>query len=148
MSSLERAIDTTTDETWYRAGLAFSCTRCGACCTGAPGFVWVNAEEIARLAEFRGMEFDDFTRAFVRQVGSRYSLKEHPGGDCVFWDRQAGCTVYPARPVQCRTWPFWPENLETAEAWDHVTSVCPGSGQGQFFTAEEVRALAAKVHTL
>ena len=39
---------------WYQDGLAFSCTRCGACCTGAPGYVWVSPEEIGRLAEFRG----------------------------------------------------------------------------------------------
>ena len=39
------------DDPWYRDGLAFTCTRCGACCTGAPGYVWVDADEIAALAE-------------------------------------------------------------------------------------------------
>ena len=29
-------------EPWYRDGLRFACTRCGACCTGAPGYVWVD----------------------------------------------------------------------------------------------------------
>lgn len=132
---------------WYREGLAFTCTRCGACCTGAPGYVWVNAEEIATLATHRGMPFAEFGRRFVRRVGDRLSLVERPGGDCIFWDRSAGCTVYEARPVQCRTWPFWPENIESPEAWDSVTKVCPGSGQGQLFTVEEIRATAARVHT-
>jgi Fe-S-cluster containining protein len=135
------------DDPWYREGLAFACTRCGACCTGAPGYVWVNPEEIARLAEHRGEEVDDFSRTFVRQVGNRFSLIERPGGDCIFWDKQAGCTVYGARPVQCRSWPFWPENIASPEDWENVTAICPGSGQGQVFSVEEIRATAAKVHT-
>jgi Fe-S-cluster containining protein len=109
--------------------------------------VWVDAREIAALAEFRGQTVDEFSRRFVRQVGSDYSLTEKPGGDCIFWDKQAGCTVYPARPVQCQTWPFWPENIETAEAWQDVKSVCPGSGRGQLFSVEEIRSTAARVHT-
>lgn len=132
---------------WYREGLAFECTRCGACCTGAPGYVWVDAEEIARLAENRGESVEDFGRRYVRRVGHRLSLIERPGGDCIFWDKSAGCTVYEARPVQCRTWPFWLENIASPEDWDHVTSVCPGSGRGRVFTVEEIRATAAKVHT-
>jgi len=133
------------DSPWYHDGLSFSCTRCGACCTGAPGYVWVDAEEIARLAEHRGVEVGQFTKTYVRRVGNRLSLIEKPGGDCVFWDKQAGCTVYPARPAQCQTWPFWPENLESPDAWEHVTRVCPGSGQGRWFSLEEIRESAARV---
>jgi uncharacterized protein len=129
---------------WYREGLAFTCTRCGACCTGAPGFVWVEADEIARLADYRNQPFAEFTRQFVRRVGQRYSLIEKPSGDCIFWDRQAGCTVYPARPVQCQTFPFWPENLETREAWNQVQDRCPGAGRGQFFSVDEIEAAAAR----
>lgn len=81
---------------WYRDGLAFSCTRCGDCCTGTPGYVWVSAEEIQQLAEFRGVPVEEFSARFVRLVGDRYSLIEKPEGDCIFWDKQAGCTVYPA----------------------------------------------------
>src|SRR5262249_33235994 len=134
-----------TDSPWYRYGLSFECTRCGACCTGAPGYVWVIADEIARLAEYRGETIEEFSRKYVRQVGENYSLIEKPGGDCVFWDEATGCTVYPARPVQCQTWPFWPENIESPEAWDHVTQICPGSGQGRLFSLEEIREAAAKV---
>jgi uncharacterized protein len=123
---------------WYREGLAFSCTRCGACCTGAPGYVWVSHEEIAQLAEFLGESIDEFSASFVRRVGDRYSLIERPGGDCIFWDGKAGCTVYAARPVQCRTWPFWPENVETEEDWVGVKQVCPGSGRGRLYSAQEI----------
>ena len=82
----------------------------------------------------------------MRRVRNRYSLIERPGGDCIFWDKAAGCTVYSARPVQCRTWPFWPENIATPEDWAHVMCVCPGSGRGRWFSLEEIQAAAAKVH--
>jgi uncharacterized protein len=131
-------------EPWYSDGLAFSCTKCGACCTGAPGYVWVSPDEIEKLAEFRGETVEQFGARFVRKVGERYSLIEKPGGDCIFWDKTAGCTVYPARPVQCRTWPFWPENVETKEDWDHVREICPGSGQGRLYTVDEIISSIAK----
>ena len=130
------------DDPWYRDGLAFECTQCGDCCRGAPGFVWVDAEAIARIAEYRGESVDQFSRRHVRRVGDRYSLIERPGGDCVFWEEQGGCTVYPARPVQCRTWPFWAENIESPADWEHVRSVCPGSGRGQWFSLEQIQASA------
>src|SRR5262249_52638930 len=134
---------------WYKDGLAFACTRCGACCTGAPGYVWINEEEIARLAEYRGEPVGRFSSRYVRRVGNRYSLVERPGGDCIFWSREAGCTVYEARPGQCRTWPFWPENIAGPAAWDRVCRACPGSGAegARVFTVEEIRATAARVHT-
>ncbi len=135
---------TVAEEPWYRDGLAFECTRCGNCCTGAPGFVWVDDDEIQRLAEFQGESLDDFGRKYLRQVGRDLSLIEKPGGDCIFWDRLKGCTVYEARPVQCRTWPFWPENIESLEDWTRVRRGCPGAGQGRLYTIGEIVASAER----
>ena len=115
---------------WYRDGLAFECTQCGACCTGAPGFVWVESEEIRRLADRLGMDLDTFGGRYLRRVEGRLSLIERPGGDCVFWDREVGCQVYEARPDQCRTWPFWTENLETPDEWARAGRGCPGIDRG------------------
>ena len=42
------------EQPWFQDGLHFECTQCGKCCTGEPGFVWVNDEEIDKLAKFRG----------------------------------------------------------------------------------------------
>jgi uncharacterized protein len=134
-----------TSPPWYRDGLAFTCTRCGNCCTGAPGYVWVSRDEIRQIAEFRGEGVREFSSKFVRRVQNRYSLVEKPGGDCVFWDKHLGCTVYPARPVQCRTWPFWPENVESPEAWAGVCQVCPGSGDGRLYTIEQIDSEIAKL---
>ena len=74
----------------------------------------------------------------MRPAAGRRSLRERPNGDCVFWDRAAGCTIYPVRPPQCRTWPFWESHLATPEAWEEVRQVCPGAGQGELIAAEEI----------
>lgn len=125
---------------WYRDGLAFTCTRCGNCCTGAPGYVWVNDDELSELAALVGLDVQTFSRKYVRQVGARRSLIEKRNGDCVFWDKVQGCTVYEARPVQCRTWPFWRQNLETPDDWNETCRVCPGSGHGTLVPLEAIQA--------
>ncbi len=124
---------------WYRDGLSFSCTRCGDCCTGAPGHVWVTRAEIERLARHLGLGVSEFGQRYLRKVGRRYSLTERSGGDCVFYDK--GCTVYPVRPTQCRTFPFWPENLRTRAAWEEVGDECPGVGKGRLQPLEEIRRI-------
>lgn len=131
---------------WYNDGLKFECSQCGDCCTGAPGYVWVTNEEIAALAEQVAMPVEDFERKFVRKVGIRKSLIEYASGDCVFFDTGTRkCTVYEARPKQCRTWPFWESNIRTPAAWEHTCQVCPGSGRGKLHTVEEILAQSSVV---
>ncbi len=123
---------------WYEDGLRFECTQCGHCCTGEPGYVWVEEEDIRRIAEFRREPIDEVNLIHVRRVGRRWSLREKANGDCVFYDRQQGCTIYPVRPPQCRTWPFWESNVANSEAWERTCEVCPGAGQGELIPAEEI----------
>lgn len=124
---------------WYEKGLRFECSQCGDCCTGAPGYVWVNKEEIADLAANQCMSVPEFEAKYVRRVGIRKSLVEYSNGDCVFFDGKARkCTVYHARPKQCRTWPFWQSNVATPEAWQQTCEVCPGSGRGKLHSLDHI----------
>jgi Fe-S-cluster containining protein len=123
---------------WYADGLAFECTRCGKCCTGEPGYVWVTDEELAAIAKFLGRPAGEVRELYSRRARGRRSLRERANGDCVFWDREKGCTVYPVRPPQCRTWPFWESNVATPEDWDRTCRVCPGSGHGEVIPVEEI----------
>ncbi len=124
---------------WYRDGLRFECTGCGDCCSGAPGYVWVDEAEIVALANEMQMTPEDFERKFVRQEGDGKSLTEYPDGDCIFLDPQSRkCTVYNSRPTQCRTWPFWDSNLKRKKDWNETCRVCPGSGKGQLYGFEEI----------
>ncbi|TWT43987.1 Flagellin N-methylase [Phycisphaerae bacterium RAS1] len=123
------------DSPWYRAGLKFSCTQCGNCCAGAPGYVWVSRDEIAALGALFNLSPDEFEARHTRKVGFRRSLLERRGGDCEFLrhdpDGKRRCGVYAARPVQCRTWPFWGSNLESADAWRYAGRGCPGIDKGE-----------------
>ena len=141
-------------EPWYAGGLRFGCTRCGNCCTGPPGYVWVTDVEIERLAAHVGRPVEEFRRLHVRKVGGRSSLKERRNDsgeyDCVFLtplpgdapqSRRRGCGVYAARPLQCRTWPFWDGLLESREAWEHSKQTCPGLDRGRAFDFEHIERM-------
>ena len=126
------------EQVWYADGLAFECTRCGKCCTGEPGYVWVTEEELAAIARFLGEPLREVRALYARKVRGCISLREKANGDCVFWDKEKGCTVYAVRPPQCRTWPFWDSNVATPEDWERTCSVCPGSGKGEVIPVEEI----------
>ncbi len=131
---------------WYKDGLRFTCTQCGDCCTGASGFVWVNAEEIAALAKTTGHAIAEFEEKFVRKVGVRKTLTERENGDCILLDAKTKkCTVYGDRPRQCKTWPFWESNIRTPETWKDCCEECPGSGHGKLYSLEAIQAQAAVI---
>jgi len=124
-----------TETVWYAEGLSFSCTRCGNCCGGAPGYVWVQPADIIAIAAHLGMPPARFETQHTRRVGRRQSLLELPGGDCEFLvrdpDGTTRCRIHTVRPVQCRTWPFWKSNLHSARAWEAAARHCPGINHGQ-----------------
>lgn len=130
--------DATTEQPWYRDGLAFTCTMCGKCCTGEPGYVWVTDAELAAIAAFRKEPLEEVQGVYTRKAKGRRTLREKGNGDCVFYDRKTGCTIYPVRPAQCRTWPFWASNVESEETWERTTQICPGSGEGELIPVEEI----------
>lgn len=110
---------------WYREGLKFQCTQCGKCCTGSPGYIWVNEEEIAQMARFLNIPVDLFKRRYLKQRNNRYALVEKRNLDCVFLENKK-CKVYGARPLQCRTFPFWKENVNSEESWSLTARQCEG----------------------
>ena len=131
---------------WYHQGLRFTCTGCGDCCTGGPGYVWVNNDEISAIAAFLGVSEEECQRDYVRKVGVRKSLVELANYDCVFLDGQTRrCNIYSVRPRQCRTWPFWQSNIRTPQAWEQTCRVCPGSGKGKLHTIDVIESQAAVI---
>jgi Fe-S-cluster containining protein len=134
---------------WFEEGLAFSCTQCGNCCTGPPGAVWFTDEEELAMAAALSLDLETFRDRYVRRLGRSRSLVEREtdfGHDCVFLDREsqpgkAVCSIYKARPRQCRTWPWWPENLASRRAWEATRrrTPCPGMGQGTVHSPQQIR---------
>ena len=113
---------------WYRDGLRFECRRCGGCCGGFPGYVWITEDEIEGAAGFLGISAEEF----VEQYARRYA------------EGDPGCHIYPVRPAQCRTFPFWDENLQERRYWDAAAKDCPGMNRGRLYTLEEIERLRAE----
>ena len=133
------------DAPWYQDGLRFECTQCGNCCSGFPGFVWVNDDELRAIADHTGKSIGEIRLMHTRLYAGRLSLSEYANGDCTFFDpRTRGCSIYEARPTQCRTWPFWRSNIESPEAWERTGKSCPGVGRGDFVPLEEIEARVAQ----
>jgi Fe-S-cluster containining protein len=135
--------DGKTSGPWYGDGLRFECTQCGNCCTGSPGFVWVDEEELAAIARHVNRSIGEIRLMHTRLARGRVTLREHANGDCVFLDpRTRLCSIYEARPKQCRSWPFWKSNIASQDAWEQTGKVCPGCGQGDFVSAAELEQSA------
>jgi uncharacterized protein len=141
-----------TDAPWYADGLKFTCTQCGNCCTGAPGAVWLSNTEMHRLAEHLQMSVQAMANKYCRKIGTRWSLKERvsPKGeyDCIFLKTieengmsRRVCGIYQVRPLQCRTWPFWPEVIKSPESWQQAHQKCPGMGNGKSYTQDQIESL-------
>jgi len=124
---------------WHKDGLRFECQRCGSCCRGEPGVVWMNKKETKNVSVSLGVSMDIFTKNYIRLINGRISLLEHDNGDCVMYDN--GCKIYETRPRQCKTFPFWSSNLKNKTEWEEQKKTCPGIGKGELHTSEEIDQL-------
>ncbi len=132
---------------WYAGGLAFECVQCGRCCEGPEeGYVWVTTDEIVAIADYLRVPEDQVRKKYVRRVAAgQYSLVERRDNrDCVFLRAAEGgrrrCAIYPVRPVQCRTWPFWPTNLVNADMWAQAGLRCKGINCGELIPFDDIEA--------
>jgi uncharacterized protein len=105
-----------------------ACETCaGNCCIGESGYIWVDKKEAEQIAHFLNLSVEDFYNIYLKKVNYKFSLKEieyNGGYKCVFFDEtQKGCTIYPVRPKQCISFPFW-EHFKTNIK--EVEDECPG----------------------
>ena len=122
---------------WWQAGVRFECQGTGQCCVsrGAYGYVYVTLEDRRRLAAALGVPTRQFTREYCDKEDDQFFLANREP-ECMFLDG-ARCAVYDARPTQCRTWPFWPENMKP-RTWTSIAEFCPGVGKGATVPAERI----------
>ena len=129
------------DRRVFEHGIRFECTGCGECCRSRHGYgyIYVNLDERRALARHLGLSTGVFTRKHCEKTDGLFHLRE-PAKDCGFLDG-ARCTVYAARPQQCRSWPFWPENMKP-KVWEkEVKRDCPGIGVGRLYPAPEIERM-------
>ncbi len=97
------------------------------------------------LAELLDMTVDDLRKSYVIRIGTRSTIIEEPRtNDCVFLTKTGshrGCAIYPVRPNQCRTWPFWSHNLTSPDDWNMAGVKCPGINRGRLYSFDEIERL-------
>jgi Fe-S-cluster containining protein len=103
---------------------------------GTYGYVYLSLSDRRRMANLLGLKCNVFTRRYCNKTNDLFHLKS-PEKDCQFL-QGSRCSVYEGRPTQCRTWPFWPENLN-ARTWNReVSNYCAGVGQGKLYSSQEI----------
>ncbi|MCB0415941.1 MAG: YkgJ family cysteine cluster protein [Bdellovibrionales bacterium] len=133
---------------WYDNGIKFQCQGSGKCCTshGEYGYVYLTLKDRRRMAKLLNISTSAFTKKYCEKERSSFYLKEKKNSDgsinpdCLFLENKK-CSVYEARPTQCRTWPFWPDTLN-AKTWSkEVLNFCPGVNKGRLYSKKEIEEI-------
>jgi len=121
-------------KSFYKDGIRFECQGSGKCCItrGKYGDVYISFKDRKRLAAHLGISANAFTAKYAKKTDGRYHIKKIDK-NCLFY-RERRCSVYDARPWQCRT-----------DLWEvEVASYCPGVGTGMLYSAEEIEEILVK----
>lgn len=124
---------------FYSDGVKFECTGCGACCKLGGGFVYPSLEDVGFAARHLDLSVKEFTSKYMDMHERQYVFK-NDGDNCIFYGEN-GCTIYEARPTQCRTYPFWKANLKSKYRWKITEEECEGIGQGKHYDFVEIQAI-------
>ena len=123
---------------WYAAGVRFACTEGGDCCHnhGEYDSVYFTRAEARAVARALGVTMDGLMRRYLKHEDG-YLVARARRGACAFL-RGCSCSIYPQRPVPCRTWPFWPELLDERAWKKEVVPFCRGVGNGDRVPRSEI----------
>ena len=128
------------DKNIYEKGIKFQCQGSANCCVsrGSHGFVFLSTKDLSRLAKYFNISFEEFRTYYCQSSDGFIHLKEiRKKGECIFLKNKK-CNVYKARPTQCRTWPFWPENMHS-KIWNkEVVNFCPGINKGKIINKKNI----------
>ena len=126
---------------FYADGIKFQCQDCGGCCLsrGEYAYVYLTAGDRKHLADHLKNSTREIAIKYTDKTDGLLHLKD-PAKDCLFLE-DGRCSVYEARPSQCRSWPFWPENMKKKVWGNDIASYCSGIGQGRLYSAEEIETI-------
>ncbi|MEM0232850.1 MAG: YkgJ family cysteine cluster protein [Candidatus Nezhaarchaeales archaeon] len=110
-----------------------ACIRCGRCCHGPN--VSLTAFDVCRIARFMGLHWRDLRGRYVKAIIAdmiAIPVLQSVNGICVFLEvnERPTCTVYPARPMKCRLYPFLPCSPSQVDVI-YLDECCKGIGTGE-----------------
>ena len=111
-------------------GLRFTCQPgCTKCCD-QEGYVYLSEDDVRRAAKFVQMSTAVFEAKYIYRTRHQRRFRKPRDKQCPFLE-DSGCSIHPAKPTQCRTFPFWPELVEDRDEWKRTARFCPGIGKGE-----------------
>jgi Fe-S-cluster containining protein len=124
--------------------MRFQCQPgCVRCCE-QKGFVYVTREDIARLAEHLGITRAEFRRLYLCGAAPLLRFRKQRHKACPFLLAD-GCSVHTVKPLQCSSFPYWPELMADAGERREAASYCPGMNQGPLVNITQAREVARQV---
>ena len=124
----------------FKEGIRFECQGSSNCCVSrnSYGYVYLSNKDILRLSKFTKLKYDVFIKLYCDKTDGFTHFKEKKErSKCIFLDKKK-CSVYEARPIQCRTWPFWKENMNTKKWNNEISKFCPGINKGGRISKKEI----------
>jgi uncharacterized protein len=124
---------------FYKDGLKFSCQGSGKCCRSdkKEGYLYLTLDDRRQMAKELSLTTSQFTRQYTAIYRGQRHLKQLRL-QCMFLEKKK-CKIYKSRPLQCRSWPFWSENMNE-KTWEKAKKLCAGMGKGKHYSAEEIEA--------
>ena len=124
-------------------GIKFQCQGSGNCCVshGSQGYVYLSDKDLNNISKFFKITPKFFIKKYCEYTDGFLHFKEiRDDGQCQFLKNKK-CTIYQARPTQCKTWPFWKENLNTKKWNTYIKSFCPGIGKGEIISSTKIKKI-------
>ena len=120
----------------FKEGINFKCQGSANCCVsrGNYGYVYLSKKDLIRISKYFKISVNNFKKNYCEYSNGYLHLKEiHSNGNCQFLDNKR-CSIYNDRPTQCRTWPFWNENMNIKKWNKELLNFCPGIGKGKIIS--------------
>ena len=125
--------------------LRFKCTECGECCRGNDDhYIAMSKTEARRIQQHLAITENWFRRRYVTHLTRDTLTARMRNGQCSFLDKNGHCRIYRLRPVQCRTYPYWPEILLNQQTWNKEARYCEGINNGAIVPSKEIKQKLAQ----
>jgi Fe-S-cluster containining protein len=116
----------------YPKRIHFGCERCTLCCGDSKHRVrrilLLNID-VDRVLKSQSMDLAEFAVKIEGFEPYVFQMKKTVDGSCVFL-RDSSCSIYEARPLICRFYPFQLQNRGNDRYVFRYTEECPGIGKG------------------
>jgi len=129
----------TSDKKWWeKEPLRFECQAdCFKCCT-KPGIVYFDKASIENAAKILKISSELLKKEFLLWDDGHWVHEVGNGDPCAFLVPE-GCSIHNGKPIQCRSYPFWKENMTSKSMWSLVGAFCPGIGFGSHVAITTIR---------